>query len=192
MEGIVYHGSPKGDIKELVRNKSTHGIECIYAAATKAVAMSFMGRGMGDLDTLKDFTNGKLSIVERRPGVFNNLYNKEGYIYELDASTFNHSKNLWIAEVISLEERIKPLRVIHYPNILKALEEEEKKGNLIMYRYPNRPKEIPLDNSDLIDKYIFFENSGIKGAIDSLLKVYPEFKEEVKKRINQTNSKIIK
>ena len=120
-------------------------------------------------------------MIERREGVLDSLYNKEGYIYELDGSTFNHYDYLWSLEVISFEKEIKALKKIYYKNILKALEEEEKKGNIIIYRYPDRPQDVPIDNSDLIEKFIRFEKNGIKGAVDRLLRVYPEFKEKIKK-----------
>ena len=87
---------------------------------------------------------------------------------------------MWSLEVISFEKEIKPIKKTYYPNILKALENEEKKGNLIMYRYPNRPKDMPIDNSDLIEKYIKFEEKGLKGSIDRLLEVYPEFENKIK------------
>lgn len=38
---------------------------------------------------------------------------------------------------------------------------------------------MPIDNSDLIEKYIKFERQGLKGSIDGLLEVYPEFEESV-------------
>ena len=55
------------------------------------------------------------------------------------------------------------------------INEEEKNGNIIIYRYPNRPKDMPPDNSDLIEKYISFENQGLTGAVSKLLSIYPEF-----------------
>ena len=85
--------------------------------------------------------------------------------------------------MISFETSIEPLSITHIPNILDALEQKEKEGSLKIYRYPERPKNVPLDNSDLIDKYIRFEKQGLTGAIDDLLEVYPEFREEVEKRI---------
>ena len=42
---------------------------------------------------------------------------------------------------------------------------------------------IPLDNSDLIDRYISFEKQGIEHAVDSLLEVYPEFKDKVLEKL---------
>lgn len=34
---------------------------------------------------------------------------------------------------------------------------------------------MPLDNSDLIEKYISFENQGLIGSVSELLSIYPEF-----------------
>ncbi len=171
---IVYHGSPNADIKEIMAHKSTHQKECIYATDNKVVALLFMARGNGDLDTRISNVNGKPELVERRMGVLKDLYDREGYLYELDGSSFSHYDYLWSLEVISFEKSIKPLRKTFYPNILKALEDEEKKGNIIIYRYPDRPKDMPLDNSDLAYKYIEFEKRGITGAVGQLLHIYPE------------------
>lgn len=185
---IVYHGSPNSNIKKIVAHKSTHQKECIYATDNKVVALIFMGRGNGDLDTRISNKNGKLELVERRKGVLKKLYDKEGYLYELDGSSFNHYDFLWSLEVISFEKSIIPLRKTLYPNILETLKEEEQKGNIKIYRYPNRPKDLPLDNSDLIDKYIGFEKRGITGAIDKLLQIYPEFVSLVQDKIERMKS----
>ncbi len=184
MNKIVYHGSPHGNIELITAHKSTHQKNCIYASSNKVVALLFMGKGNGDLDTRIGSENGKPELVERRPGVLEKLYNKEGYLYELDGTTFNHYDYLWSQEVISFESEIKPLNKIYYPNILDALIEEEKKGNITIYRYPNRPKNMPFDNSDLIKKYISFENQGLTGSISKLLSIYPEFSDRIEEIVN--------
>ncbi len=177
MENIVYHGSPNGGIKEFKLDESTHRIKCLYAAENKVIAMLFMARGRGDLDTVIGMNDdGVPYIVERREGVLKELYSREGYLYTIDGSTFRHEDYLWSPEVISTEPSLKPLDCTYYPNVLEALEDEARNGKLVIYEYPNRPKDVPLDNSDLIDKYIRFEENGNRGALDSLLSVYPEFK----------------
>lgn len=185
---IVYHGSPGGDIEELTPRVSTHQKKCIYATDQKVVALLFMGKGNGDLDTRISSVDGKLELVERREGVLKSLYNKSGYLYELDGSTFSHYDYLWSREVVSFEPRIKPIRKIYYENILMEIEKEEKLGNIILYRYPVRPKDIPLDNSDLIDKYICFEKEGLRGAIKDLLRIYPELALKVHERLYYDNN----
>lgn len=188
MYNIVYHGSENGNIKELTPHRSTHKLSCIYATPDKVVSLLFMGKGNGDLDTVIGEHNGMLEIVERRPGVLTSLYNKGGYLYELDGTTFNHYDYLWSKEVISFSESIKPLKVIFIPNILEEINKEEKKGNIKIYKYPTRPECIPLDNSDLIEKYIRFENSGLTGAIDDLLRIYPEFSDVVNEKLKSHNA----
>ena len=188
MEGTVYHGSPNGNIEVLTAHESTHQKKCIYATDKKVVALAFMGKGNGDLDTRFGVSNGSLELIERREGVLNKLYNKEGYLYELDGETFEHYEDLWSQEVISLEQEIKPLNKTYFPNILNALEEEERKGNITIYRYPSRPNNMPLDNSDLIEKYISFEEKGIKWSISKLLSIYPEFTDEAEKIMQERQS----
>lgn len=186
---IVYHGSPNGNITVLESHKSTHQKNCIYATENKVVALLFAGKGNGDLDTRISSVNGIPELVERRPGVLDKLYGKEGYLYELDGSTFHHDESFWSLEAISFEKFITPLNKTYYPNILDALIEEEKQGNLILYRYPTRPKNMPLDNSDLIEKYISYENQGLRGAVSELLSIYPEFSNMVEKLMRREKRK---
>lgn len=190
MNKIVYHGSPYGNIDKLIAQKSTHQKLCIYATDNRTIALIFIGKGKGDLDTDISSEDGHIVLVERRPGILKELYDKEGFLYELDGSTFDHYDYIWSQEVISFCPSITPLRKTRIPNTLKALCEEEKKGNLTIYRYPDRPKRLPLDNSDLIAKYIRFENSGLTGAISDLLEVYPEFEKLVKEKLENTSKQI--
>jgi len=184
MEEVVYHGS-KEKINEITAHKSTHQKECIYATPNKVVSLLFMGKGHGDLDTMIGVIDGELTLVERRPNILNDIYNTDGYLYELNKSTFSHYDYLWSQEVISFEKRLTPISCTHYENILNAIIEEEQKGNIKIYRYPNRPKEVPLDNSDLIDKYIRFEEQGLTGAVNDLIEIYPEFKEIVEEKMKE-------
>lgn len=189
MKEIVYHGSQNGDIKELTARMSTHQKLCIYATSYQVVALiNSAPKGHRDLDIIVSSVDGMIELVERRPGVFKNLFDNKGYIYELDGETFSHYDYLWSKEVISFEKAIKPLNKITIDNILVELEKEEKQGNIKIFRYPNRPENIPLDNSDLIEKYIKYEESGLTGAISELIAVYPEFKERVSKILEEKKS----
>lgn len=183
MQNIVYHGSIYGNLNKIQASKSTHQKECIYATPSKVVALLFMGKGHGDLDTMIATINGELILLERRPNVLNNIYNTAGYLYELEGTTFSHYDYLWSKEVISFEKSLTPLKKTFYKNILESLNEEEKKGNIKIYRYPNRPENVPLDNSDLIDKYIAFEHQGLTGSIKKLLEIYPEFTKTVEEKL---------
>ena len=148
-----------------------------------------MSHGNGDLDLDLSYDNGVLTIVERRPGVLVKRFSNGGYLYELSGETFNHYDYLWSAEVISFEKSIKPNKVTYINNILEEIIKNQKEGKIILYTFPNRPLHIPLDNSDLIDKYIHFEEIGIKGAVNQLLKIYPEFEEIVEEKLNSQKTK---
>ena len=110
MKDIVYHGSLNGNIDSVKAHVSTHGKKCIYATENRTVAMLFMGEGKGDLDTVLAVDDEKLILVERRPGVLEDNYNHEGYIYELSGKIFRYYDYLWRPEIISFEESIKPIR----------------------------------------------------------------------------------
>lgn len=189
MSNIVYHGSPDGEIDVIRAHISTHQKNCIYATENKCVALLFMSKGKGDLDVRISNHDGNLELIERRPGVLEELYGRDGYLYKLDGTTFNHYDYLWSLEMISFESEIKPLDKVYCPSVLDAIMEEEKIGNIIVYRYPNRPKDMPLDNSDLIEKYISFEKRGIEGAVSDLLSVYPEFSDIVEELGYKVKSK---
>lgn len=184
MEKKVYHGSPSGDITKLIPHKSTHQKECIYATDNKVVSMLYMGN-WNDLDFRLSSVSGKPELVERRKGLLKKIYDKPGYLYELDGRTFSHYDYLWSLEVISFAKELIPLNKTFYPNVLNGILEEEKKGNIVIFRYPNRPKGMPIDNADLIDKFVEFENRGLKGAIKDLLKVYPELAIKVEEKIKK-------
>lgn len=183
MEGKVYHGSPNGNLKILEQRVSTHGKSCIYATDNRVIALLFAGKGLGDLDTVIAKIDGRLCLVERREGVLEKIYNKAGYLYQLDGATFNHYDYLWSQEVISFEP-VEIEQMTKIDNLLEEIEFESYQDHIDIYRYPNRPQNIPLDNSDLIDKYIEFEQKGKKGAIAYLLSVYPEFEDIVADRLN--------
>ena len=178
MKGIVYHGSIEDNLEILTPKMGTHRKKCVYATRNKCVALLFANRGNKDLDTMIGTINRKLIVVERREGVLKELYDHKGYIYMLNHNTFSHYKYLWSKELISFEE-VKINNKIEIPNILKKLESEEVKKHIKIYRYPERPASVPLDNSDLIAKYKIFEEKGFKGSIDKLLSVYPEFKDRI-------------
>lgn len=182
MEDIVYHGSPLDNLKSIEPRLGTHNKEFVYATPSRIVALLFMGKGNGDLDTMIATIDGELTLVERRGGVFDKLYNKSGFLYTLEGKNFHHYDFLWRLEVVSsIEAKVLKKEVID--NIMDKIKEEELKGNIKVYHYPNRPLNVPLDNSDLIDKYINFELSGKGGSISYLLEIYPEFINQVKERL---------
>lgn len=178
MKGIVCYGSLEDNIKVLTPKATARRKKGVYASRNKCVAMLFANRGNGDLDTIIGTINKELIVVERREGVLRELYDRKGYIYEVSDATFARYEYLWNKELVSFE-KVKVENKIEIPNLLEKLEDEDKKKHLKIYHYPDRPASIPLDNSDLIAKYKKFEEKGLKGSIDKLLSIYPEFKDRI-------------
>ena len=183
--GNVYYGSLKGDIKIFKSQLSIHGKNCITAVDNPVIALILLGRSNGDLDVSKIYHNGMPILVERIPGILEKLYNKPGYIYELQGDTFSHHEYLWRPEVTSYEKELTPLKKEYHENILNSLEKLSNDGLLKIYKYPNRPNYIPSDDSDLIDRYIRLEKEGIVGATAKLLTTHPELKERVLEKIKE-------
>lgn len=86
---VVYHGSENGNLEKIEARISTHQNNCIYATEDPVIAMIFMSK-WSDLDFMLGTINNELVLVERRPGLLNSKYNKDGYIYSLDGTTFSH------------------------------------------------------------------------------------------------------
>ena len=183
----VYHGSNVKGLKVIEPRVSTHQQNLVYATKSPCVATIFLSNGGSDLVYVLggQGTNEKPAyLVERLPGVFNKIFSGEGSIYTLNSEPFNYKEGFWNAEVVA-EESQMVLKEEKIDNILEKLEEYKKEGVLKLYRYPERPDFIPLDNSDLIDKYIHFYNTGHYNSINELLALYPEFAEEVSNRLSQ-------
>ena len=179
----VYYGSQNGEIEEITSVKNASGKDVIYATDNEIMALILSNPGKGDLDTVRVVIDGKPTLVERRAGVLEGLLNTKGYVYELDGTSFNHDSNAREYEVFSEQDSIKPTKKVEYENVLEELRKLAGEGKLELYEYPNRPEQIPADNSDLVDKYVFYFNNGVTTALDDLLDVYPEFAEEIKNRI---------
>ena len=177
MNTKVYHGSQIGGLKELVPQKSTHLKEYVYATLNPVIALIFATPNLGDIDFDLRIKDNKVILTERFSNAFDK-YNCSGYLYQLDGTNFYKVDNLWEGEVVSTKTEIIE-KEEYISNILEKLNEYVKTNDLVIYRYPNKPEFIPKDDSDLVDKYIKFENEGHKGSIDNLLWYHPHLKEKI-------------
>ena len=149
----VYHGSNTPNLKIIKRNKSTHNKYWIYATYSKAISTI---------------------LVERKPGMFKNIFNASGSIYYLDKTNFKENMTGWSAELVSDKDE-KVIKEEHIDNIYNKLVELSKDGELQLYLYPERPDWVPLDNSDLIPKVKRWEKNGFN--IEHFFNIYPELKD---------------
>lgn len=174
----VYHGSIHKGLTKIIRNKSTHGKYWVYATLSKAISIIFISNKGSDLYYYLsgDGTeNRPVILVERKAGMFKEIFNVSGSLYTLSADNFVSGKTGWSAEVVSdFDEDV--IHEEYIDNVFEKLKELNDNGELKLYLYPNRPDYIPKDNSDLILKVIKWKKRGIN--IESFFQIYPELKEQ--------------
>ncbi|MCX4364996.1 MAG: hypothetical protein OSJ70_04410 [Bacilli bacterium] len=151
--GIIYHGSKEHDLKVLEPKKSTHGTY-VYATPDKVLAIHFSKRCGDDLtyDIGRFSKNtGPWELVEKIPGALEKMYANDSSLYTLDDATFKDIKTGFNEVVSDI-----PVAVIdeeYYASVYDAILSLEEAGLLKIYRYPNKPDVMPIDNSDILNKW---------------------------------------
>lgn len=175
--GYVYHGSSVPNLKIIKKNKSTHMKEWVYATHSKAIATIFLSPWHSDLYYYLS-GNGITSpilLVERKEGMFKKIFNCAGYIYKLDSSNFKSGLTNWSAEIVSDRDEVV-LDNYYIKNVYDEIIRLNNNGELKLYLYPQRPDEVPIDNSDLIPKVIRWKQNGFD--VNRFYDLYPELKEK--------------
>ena len=86
---------------------------------------------------------------------------------------------MWEFEYISEHEE-RPVSCEIINNILDEIKTLNNNGEIEIYYYPDRPSNIPKDDSDMIDKCIELYNlSGDKHDIIYCMKRFPELKDKI-------------
>lgn len=127
-----------------------------------------------------------VELVERKKGMFKEIFNCSGYIYELDASNFKSGQTGWSAEMVSDREE-KVIDVTYVENVYNELIKLNDEGIIKLYLYPERPSRIPLDNSDLIFKVIRWSKHGFD--VNIFLSLYLELEDKFFQMFNEELSK---
>ena len=190
--GYVYHGSKTTGLKKLEPRVSPEQKKCVFAIKSKAVAAVLIGKAESIYYTLGGLGTPELPfyLIERLPGMFERIFNKSGSIYYLDDKNFKSAYLNWDAELISEQEE-EVIYEERIENVLDKLNEYAESGEILIYHYPNRPKNIPLDNSDLIPLIIKWHHQGIEKLVKEFLELYPDlalrFYEELNKGKDKSN-----
>lgn len=175
----VYHGSPVGGLTCLEPRISTHGNSWVYATKDKTIAIVCSQKKNDFLFCQSINHDGKQELTERLPNILEEVYKgKKGFIYYLDSANFLEGQTSFSAEVVSdKKEEILHCEVIE--DCYEKLCEMEKNNEIILFRYPNRPAYIPLDDSDLIEqtKYFLKHSQDEKRLIDYASEKHPKLKD---------------
>ena len=111
--------------------------------------------------------------------MFNKIFNISGSIYKLNSKNFKSDMTGWSAEVVSNQDE-KVLGEEHINNVMDELIKLDKLKKIKLYFYPDRPKYVPLDNSDLIAKVKNWSKNGYD--VNNFFEIYPELKDEYNKK----------
>ena len=173
----VYHGSNTPNLKIIKRNRSTHNKDWVYGTYSKAIATIFLSSKGNDLyySLSGNENDHPIELVERKKDMFKNIFNVFGSIYKLNSKNFKENMTGWTSEVIS-EYDEKVLSEEHINNILVELINLDKKNELKLYLYPDKPNYVPLDNSDLIPKVKNWVKNGFD--VNKFFEIYPELKDK--------------
>ena len=175
----VYHGSPIGGLTYLEPRRSTHGKSWVYATKNKSAAI-IHSQKWNDYIFNESFNNCvSLELTERLPNALEEIYKgKKGYLYYLDSANFIEGQTSFTEEVVSEKtEQILKCEVIE-DTYVKLCEMNERK-EIILYRYPDRPDYIPIDDSDLIrkTKLILERSQDKRGLIEYVIEKHPKLKD---------------
>jgi hypothetical protein len=174
----VYHGSPVSGLTYLEPRRSTHGKNWVYATKIKSLAILHSQKWNDYIFDESYHSQIQLELTERLPNAFEEVYKgKTGYIYFLSAANFLDGHTSFIGEVVS-EQREDIIKCEVIEDTYEKLLELEMSGEVVLYKYPNRPKYIPADDSDLIKKTkLFLEHSqDKKGLIEYAIEKHPKLK----------------
>jgi len=174
----VYHGSNLSNLKIIKRNRSTHNKKWVYATYSKELSIIFISKKGNDLyyKLSGDGIKYSVELIERKKGMFNDIFNVSGSIYKLDSKNFISNMTGWTAELIS-EYDEKVIEEEYIDNVLDELIKLDKDKKIKLYFYPERPIDMPLDNSDLIPKVKKWIKNGYD--INNFFDLYPELKDKL-------------
>ena len=184
--GELYHGSSTRGLTRLEPHKSTHG-NYLYATKYKELAIIFSSR-CGDDCTYALYRNNNSepwTLVERIPEAFNTMFSNNASIYTLDDSTFKDI-NTGFSELVS-NVGVNTISEEYIENVYNKIKELEQNGLVKLYTYPNKPKEIPNDNSDLIDKETRQNKSITRESFERLILLHPNLMNKINQKLIEHN-----
>lgn len=117
----LYHGSNKYIENELIPHKSFHYKPLVYATSDYYYALVRAGKFDVNKLTFKEDYNGvAFTLVELTPNAFEEVFNTDGYIYEVDDNSFAHTDDLMPNEYIS-HDNCRIIKTTYIENVGKEI-----------------------------------------------------------------------
>lgn len=151
---MLYHSSPKHNIKVLTPRPSTHGTPYVYAIDNPVTSLLF-GVKHDDFDfCISTDDSGRPIIAECYPNALETVFSgKSCSLYELPDDGFMHGMTGWDAELVC-ENEVKVLNEISVEDVLSRLIDEERCGRLEIQRYSEaREPEIIAHVTDRLERF---------------------------------------
>lgn len=128
---ILYHGSKTEIQNELTPHISFEQIPLVYATNDRDYALIRSGKFTpGEILIREEHGNGTHSLAEVEPGAFKKVFDRRGYIYEVDNDKFKY--NYGTEYISNHNAKIKKTEVIN-----NVLDEIRKNPNIELISYEN-------------------------------------------------------
>lgn len=129
----LYHGSNKYIENELIPHKSFHYEPLVYATTDYYYALVRAGKfDVNKLTFKEDYDGVTSTLVELVPNAFEEVFNTDGYIYEVYDSLFVHTDDLMQNEYIC-KENCAIIKRIHIENVGQEINMRFPHINIIKY-----------------------------------------------------------
>ena len=113
----LYHGSNKYIENELTPHKSFHYKPLVYATSDLRYALVRAGKfDVNKLTFKEDYDGYTFTLIELIPNAFEEVYNTDGYIYEVDNGLFIHTDDLMPNEYVS-HDNCRITKTIHIRDV---------------------------------------------------------------------------
>ena len=129
----LYHGSNKYIENELIPHKSFHYEPLVYATSDYYYALVRAGKfDVNKLTFKEDYDGMAHTLVELTPNAFEEVFNTDGYVYEVDSNYFYKRESLMPNEYIS-QENCPILKTKYFENIGEEIKMRFPHINIIKY-----------------------------------------------------------
>lgn len=130
-ELILYHGSKTEIQNELTPHISLEQIPLVYATNDRDYALIRAGKFVpGQVLIREEHEDGKHTLAEVEPGAFKKVFNRPGYIYQVDNKNFKY--NYGTEYISNYNAKIRKTEKLD-----NVLEQIEKNPNIELISYEN-------------------------------------------------------
>lgn len=185
----VYHGSPEGGLTRLRPRAFTHAKAYVYAAREPLTALIFARHWNDFILNLSLGSDGRPELTERYKCAFDEVFSgKPGWLYTLPDESFIEGATSFPGEVVS-EREVCPLSSLYFADLGAELLQAAARGELRLYRYPDRPDFIPADDRDLCEEALTIAKRD-PAVIPYCLGLHPQLKRFFEAK-NERNNKTL-